>query len=270
MRRLAPLALLPLVVAVGGAAGCGDGAGVTSLEGEVTDLRGQLKRAEGENDKLARRLDDTERKLSGLREDLITAREASMSGAGGPAAAPAEAGAAPGDPAADAPGTSPENPALAAEAKALADLLGTDDGIKVLEGALKTIEKRREEERTARMVQGMVDAFAQKAALTPQQTESLQKIATRSASATRELWSAFRDAGDLTAEQRQSLRTDLLAKGEEIRVRTDDEVKGILDAQQFEMYKQDSERLRGAFRGFGGGPGGMGGGRGGPGGDGGR
>jgi len=271
MHRLAPLAVLSFAAVVGGVAGCGDAADVKSLEGEVTDLRGQLKRAEGENDKLARRLDDTDRKLSGLREDLITSRESTMRASGDPAAAPA-AGAAPGDAGPDATATSPENPALDAEAKALADVLATDDGIQVLEGALKTIEKRRDEERTARMVQGMVDAFAQKAALSPQQAESLQKIASRSAAATRELWSAFRDAGDLTAEQRQSLRTDLLAKGEEIRVRTDDEVKGILDAQQFEIYKQDSERLRGAFRGFGGGPGGggMGGGRGGLGGDGGR
>ena len=154
----------------------------------------------------------------------------------------------------------------------------TDGAGSGLEGALKTIEKRRDEERTARMVQGLVDAFAQKAGLTPQQSESMQTIAMKSATATRELWATFRDAGDMTAEQRNTLRVDLLAKGEEIRVRTDDEVRGVLDARQFEMYKQDSERLRGAFRGLGGaggpsfpgGAGGRGGRGGGDGGDGGR
>lgn len=269
MRLLLPALLLATAVA---ATGCSDDGAVRSLEGEVTDLRGQLKKASGENDKLARRVEETERRLRGMQEDLLAAREAALHGAGKSATvATADAAAGP-DGAAPAPGTSPDNPALAAEAQALADVLSTDDGIKVLEGALKTIERRREEERTARMVQGLVDAFAQKANLTPQQAESLQKVASRSAAATRELWTAFRDAGEMTADQRNALRIDLTAKAEEIRVRTDDEVKGILDAQQFEIYRQDSERLRGAFRGFGGGPGGMGGGRGpgGFGGDGGR
>lgn len=267
--RLVPAAALLLATAVA-VPGCGDDAAVRSLEGEVTDLRGQLKKADVDNDKLARRVEENERRLRGLQEDLLAARDAALHGAG--KSATAVVGDAAGGPDAAAPATSPENPALAAEAQALADVLSTDDGIKVLEGALKTIERRREEERTARMVQGLVDAFAQKANLTPQQAESLQKIASRSAAATRELWTAFRDAGEMNADQRNALRIDLTAKAEEIRVRTDDEVKGILDAQQFEIYRQDSERLRGAFRGFGGGPGGMGGGRGpgGLGGDGGR
>jgi hypothetical protein len=62
----------------------------------------------------------------------------------------------------------------------------------------------------------------------------------------------------MTQEQRQAARTDAMAKIEEINRRTDEEASTILDASQFETYRQDVTRMRGGRGGMGG-PGGDGG-----------
>lgn len=264
MRRNRLAALLLLATAPF-AAGCEDAARVGSLETEVTELRAQLKKSENERDRLARRVDESEKRLAGLQEDLLGFRKSVIDVAGAAAAsAPDSAGdGADGVVAPAGPDASPANPVLTAEAASLARILETDEGVKVLEAALRDIDRRRDDQRTARMIQGLVDAFAQKANLTPTQSEQLAKVLTRGAAARRELWTGMRDAPEMTPEQRVAVRQEILAKSEEIRVRVDDEVKSVLDAQQFETYKQDSERLW--SQGRGGGAGGMGGGMGGAG-----
>jgi outer membrane murein-binding lipoprotein Lpp len=241
-------------------AGCDDGARVDSIEGEVTELRSQVKKLEGERDKLAARLENAERRMGGLQEDLLAVRKSAD--AAGVAAAAAGAKEEPavvaGAPVAAAPGA----PALKGDPKTvqaaqdLANLLASDAGRTVFEGAMRQVEQKREEERGARLATGLVDAFAQRANLSPQQTEQMRKIVGKSISDIGAVWRSMND-GELTPEERATKRQEAFAKTEEIRKTTEDEVKGVLDAQQFEMFQQESARMRG-FMG-GGGPGGRGG-----------
>lgn len=256
-----PSARLLLVVAgsfaVLSAAACSDGAGSPLADKEMADLRAQLRKVEGERDKLASRVDQTERRLAGLQEDLLTVRKAL-------ATAPAADAAAAAAPAADASAAPAAAPATApGAAKDLADILATDDGRKVFESAMRAYEARRDEERSSRMAAGMVDAFAQKANLSPEQKEKLNAIVGRTMSEMQQLFRGMRD-GDVPAAERPARRQETVAKMEEIRSRTDDEVKGILDASQWDLYQQESARMRGFMGGGGGGfgGGGFGGGRG--------
>lgn len=249
------------------AAGCDDSARVQSLEGEVTALDSQVKKLEAEREKLLARLDTAERRMTGLQEDLLAVRRsAEAAGAVASAASEKAAGEVAGAPVAAPPGVpapgSKDDPRTVQAAQELAALLASETGTAVFEGALRRVEQKRDEERGARMVAGMVDAFAQRANLTPQQSEQMRKIVGKTMTDIGSLWRSMGD-GDLTPEERAAKRQETFAKAEEIRKSTEDEVRNVLDAQQFEMFQQESARMRGFL---GGGPGGGFGGRGGMGG----
>jgi uncharacterized membrane protein YgcG len=126
---------------------------------------------------------------------------------------------------------------------------------------MKAYEQKRDEERGNRMASGLIDAFAQRANLSPQQKEQMQKIAQRTMNEIGALWRAMRDQ-DIPPEERAAKRQETVAKMEEIRTRTDEEVKTVLDAAQWDLYQQESARMRGFMGGGmgGGGGGGFGGG----------
>ena len=146
--------------------------------------------------------------------------------------------------------------------KELAEYFATDEGRTVFEAAMKSYEGKREEERSARMVKGMIDAFSQKANLSREQTASMEKIVSKAFTEIGTLFRTMRDS-DMTPEERAVKRTETVAKVEDVRRQTEDEVKGILDATQFELYQQESARMRGFMGGgMGGGLGGFGGQRG--------
>lgn len=263
--RLLPFALVAAFAFA--SAGCDDSAQVGVLEKEVNGLGTQVKKLEGERDKLAGRLETAERRLAGLQEDLLAVRksaEAAAELARGAAKAGA-ASAAPGTGVALAPGATKGDPKTAAAAQELAGLLGTDEGRAVFEATMRQIEQKREDDRASRMATGLVDAFAQKANLSAQQTESMRKIVSKSMAEMGALWRSMRDT-DMTPEERAAKRTENMAKMDEIRKSTDEEVKSVLDGTQYDMYQQETARMRGFMGGPGGGFGGGGGGFGGGGG----
>lgn len=254
-RRLIPVLVLAASAAV--LPGCDAGAGDAGSQAETDALRAQVKKLEGERDRLAGRMEQAERRISGLSTDLAATREEMMKAAQAAgvvaAARPTEAG---------EPAPAAATDARTPSAKALGDLLATEDGRAVFEEAMKAYEARRDAERIDRLGSGIVDGFAQRANLSPQQTESLRKIVGKAMGDVAAVWRGGRD-GEATPEERAAQRQSAFAKMEEIRQRTDDEVKGILDAAQWDQWQQDSARMRG-FLGGGAGPGGgFGGGRGG-------
>lgn len=243
-------------------AGCDDSAQVGVLEKEVTALDGQVKKLEGERDKLSGRLETAERRLAGLQEDLLAVRKAAESAAQAARdAAKAGPGAGAGLGSGVTPGAVKGDPKSIQAAQELAGILATDEGRAVFEASMRQIEQKREDERGARMAAGIVDAFAQKANLSPTQAESMRKIVGKSMTEMGALWRNMRDT-DLTPEERATKRTENMAKMDEIRKTTDEEVKSVLDGAQFDMYQQETARMRG-FMGGGGGMGGPGGGFGG-------
>lgn len=258
-----PFVLAGALFALAAAPGCDDTAGVS--EKQVAELRSQSKRLEDENRALMNRLEAAERKIAGLSEDLAavnrTAIDASTAASAATKANADSTGAATAGSAGIAGGAAAgdAHANLSERDREIAAFLDRDEGRKVLETAIKAIETKRDQERQDRMVNAMVDAFAQKANLTPQQTDSMRKIVGKSMADTRGLWEGMM-RGDMSPEERQTARNDAMAKMQEIQTRTDDEVKSVLDSSQFGMYQQDVERMRNGMRG------GMGGGMGGPGG----
>ena len=61
----------------------------------------------------------------------------------------------------------------------------------------------------------------------------------------RQVWSAFRDLPpDTVPEQRDQLRQQTIAKADELRKQTDEQVKAVLDQTQYEAYQQEQDKLR--------------------------
>lgn len=237
------------------AAGCGDAGQVQGLEHDLADLQAKSKKLEVERDRLASRLDNAERRMAGMQEDLMQVRkDALAAAASAAAAAPAEApktddGSLAGAP----PAVLKLDPQVGAAAKELAEYFATPDGSKVFDIAMKAYEAKQQEERGARMAKGMIDVFAQRANLTPQQAASMEKIVGRSMSQIGDVWRSLRDADGGTPEERAARRTEAVAKTDEIRRQTEEEVKNVLDNTQFDLFQQEANRMRGMM---GGGPGG--------------
>ena len=256
--------VLPFVLAAAASlplAGCDESAEVATLDHQVTELRTQVKKLETERDRLTARVDNTDRRLAGLQSDFLALQKTTKSAAAVTAAASDAAGAEPGGVVAGARLAGPDGK-VPQNADEFSALLETDAGRAAFDSALKQAEQRRDEERQNRMAAGMVDSFSQKANLSPEQTEKMRKIATKAFSEISTLWRSMRDQ-DLTPEQRQSMQADNMAKMAEIRTTSEDEVKSVLDASQWDLYQQETSRMRGFMGGgFGGAGGGGRGGRG--------
>lgn len=268
MHRASRLALLvPVTLAAAlSAASCDDGGGASPKQ--VNDLRAEVARIEEDRRQLASKLDQAERKLAGQAEDLALLHKemAELRGrprnVGGTDASGAATAGGEGPSGTSSGGAAPVDPE---EAKALDAYFASEHGRKTIDAALVAAEQRREEQRWNERINAMLDQFAQKAGLRPDQVESMRKIAGRTSAEIRGIWAGMRNP-DLTADERTAQRQEAMAKMLEIQTRQDEEVKGVLDASQFQMYQEDSARLRGMFGGGGGGGpdrgfGGRGGGR---------
>ena len=146
----------------------------------------------------------------------------------------------------------------------MAGFLTSEQGQEMLDKLVEASERRRRDARTNQWMSRMVEGFAEKAELTPDQTEKVSAIATRSMTAIRDLWMPMRDP-NLTAEQRQELVATNRDKMQEIRDAADQEVKAVLNSAQYLIYEEEMSRFGGGMGGFGG-RGGRDGGRGGRGG----
>ena len=137
--------------------------------------------------------------------------------------------------------------------------LESDDGKKALALAVRTVQEQADQERTARMIEDRLAAFAKDANLTDDQVAKMRDILTRSSKSFRDAFAVFRDGGDMPAAERDQARQQAMAKVGEIRKTMDEESRVVLSQTQFEQYQK---AVAGAMGGFGfrgpGAPGGRG------------
>jgi len=210
----------------------------------MAELTKEVKEARRLNERMSTRIERIEKKMDGFRQDVDRLGREKITAVLDVQNAAEEAGT---DEAASfAAASAMGGPGLAAA-------LNSDEGLAALAKAVQSIEDKRNTDRRQRMVSGMVDRFAQEANLSPAQTEDVNRILGESMKKIGGVWSSFRDAGGLSADERAAMRDDNMAKMEEIRGATNDEMKGVLNADQYSLYEEQAQRMRG---GFGGGRGG--------------
>ncbi len=233
------LGALVLVTSLFAVPACTDGGDGGSSE-TIAALRTEVQEAQRLNEQMAERMERFERKMDGFRQDVAVLGRARVEVTRELATATAEAA------------TEAEAGLAAASAMGgdeLAAALSTEDGRAAVEKAMSAIEAKRSSERRQRMVSGMVDRFAEQANLSPAQVVDMNRIVGDSFSKIGAVWSSMRGATNMSAEERTTLREDNMMKMEEIRTATSEEAKGVLDADQFAIYEEQAQRMRG----FGGG-----------------
>jgi chromosome segregation ATPase len=254
MRKLIPTTLILFGLA---AAGCG-GAELTVVETSVAELKVEVNRLDNENNELRRRLDGAERRLGGLSTDLTTVRNA-LAERGratvGAESAPEGADVATGE------------GALAAASPELKQLLESEEGQKVLGEIVKKQRETQDAERRGRWVGSMVDRFAEEANLNADQTERLKDLHSKMMGDMRDAFTGMRDMGGST-EDRELARAEAMAQVGVVREKLMEDVKLVLDVDQYALYEEQASRFgRGGFGGGsrggsrGGGRGGRGGGQ---------
>jgi hypothetical protein len=231
--------VLPLFVAAA-LAGC-SAEPDPALRKEIDDLKADVQRTQKENDRLTARLASMEHRVNGLSLELP---HGAAPGRASETVAAAEEAPVSESPGAVAPSATPDGPAIRA-------FLATEEGRKTLSDAIQAEREQREREQQKRRVDAMVDRFARDAGLAEDQTKKMKDILGRSASQVREIWSTVREAGEVTAEQREALRQQNTAKMQELNQKTDEEVRNVLSSAQFEVYQQQQDRLRSTIRGGG-------------------
>lgn len=231
--------------------GCDDD-GAPELQSTVDELRKDLLDAKKERERLTAKLDRMERRLAGYAQDIDRLQVQGIAGLERAEVA-GESGEGTGDAAVDA---SVDASVDATAAANIEKLLESEGGRQAMEKAMEAIREKRDNERRQRMVEGMVDRFAEQADLTPDQTERLSQIMGKRFEGMRQIWSALRDGGDVSREERAVMREEAMVKMEELRVELDDEVKSVLNADQYSLYQEQADRMRGWGGGGRGGPGG--------------
>jgi hypothetical protein len=244
-----PMLVLTLAAACVALPACDSGD--ANLRQEVDGLKSDVQKVRQDGEKLGSQVAAQGRRIDGLAADLTTVR--GISAEVKPAAAPDAAAAAAPDAAAPADGPAAAAPPLsAAQIATIRSFLSTDEGKKVLEDAVQAEREARDRERARRLSDSMVERFAKTAALTEDQTKRMKEVMAKQAESLRTMWANVRELGpDAPVEQRDALRQQNLQKTEELRKETDDQVKVILSQTQYEQYKQQQTRLRGATDGTG-------------------
>jgi len=202
----------------------------------MAQLVDEVKQAQQLNKQMATRMDRLERKFDGFRQDIDRLGREKLVEALDIQNAAGEA--------------APDGEAAMAEAAAmgggdLAAALDTEDGRAAVEKAMQAIQQKRDGDRRERMVSGMIDRFAEQANLSPAQTEDMSRILGDSFKQIGDVWSNMRGGGDMSADERATLREDNMARMEEIRVASDDKVKAVLNVDQYSIYEEQAQRLRG-------------------------
>jgi hypothetical protein len=256
MKSALPLAFATAVLAtVLAACSAGD---ADSVKKDVDELRTDLQRTQKENEKLRAQVASAEGRINGLAEDLARVRQLSVDVKAAPAqqaqgdATDAQAAAA-APPAAG--GMSPGAAALLAtpEGVAIKSFLATEDGKKLLEAAIQSDRDARAREQAKRQVDSMVDRFAKQANLTDDQVKRMKDVLEKQTDATRDVWASLQISPDATQAERDARRQQGLAKTDELRKATDDQLRTVLSATQFETYQQEQAQLSQRVRGAGGG-----------------
>lgn len=245
-----PIRALGLAAALAALSAC-DSGGDADLRKDVDGLKADVQRMQQADEKRDAAVAAQGRRLDGLASDVTTSRgiaadvKAAVPHEAAAAAAP-DAGA-PAD--ATAAAAAPLSPTQIATIRSF---LSTDEGKKVLEEAVQSEREARDRERARRLSDSMVERFAKSATLTDDQTKRMKDVMSKQAEALRTMWSNVRELPpDAPSEQREALRQQNLEKTEQLRKDTDDQVKTILSQTQYEQYRQQQTRLRGATDGTG-------------------
>jgi hypothetical protein len=245
-----PIHALPLLAALAALCAC-DAGGDADLRKEVDGLRSDVQKVRQDNDKLVSQVSAQSRRIEGLATDLTTVRgfSADVKAA---SASPSEAAAAPDAAAADAASGPAAQPLSATQIATIRSFLSTEEGKKVLEDAVQAEREARERERARRLSDSTVERFAKTASLTEDQAKRMKEVMGKNAESLRTLWTNVRELPpDAPSEQRDALRQQNLERTEQLRKEADDQVKAILSQTQYEQYKQQQQRLRGAMDGTG-------------------
>ncbi len=246
--------VLPLLLAAPLAA-C-SGQSDEALRQQTDELQSDVRRLGKDNDKLREQLSAAQRRIEGLEKDVAHIRELTVSVQQAPAPESKPSAAADGKSGAPGDAAGATGP-IATQIKAA---LATDEGRKIVADALTAVQEQQRLEQQQRMVDAMVDRFAKTANLTDDQTKKMKEIMGNQAAALRDARASMRDLPpDATQDQRDQARQQMVAKVDDVRKQTDDQVKAVLSQTQYEQYQQEQDRIRTGMRGFG--PGGFGGGQ---------
>jgi len=133
-----------------------------------------------------------------------------------------------------------EHPAaMPPTADAIRAFFESDEGRRVLDGALRAEKERRDREFGAKMVDGMVARLQREADLTEDQRKRMREVLGRSGYDTYVAWSALEDVpADAPREDKDRLRREAAAKAAEIAQHADDEIRVILSQTQYETYRR--------------------------------
>jgi hypothetical protein len=244
-----PLALTFVALA---ACSAGD---ADAVKKDMDELRTDLQRTQKENEKLKAQVTTAESRINGLAEDLARVRQLSVDVKAAPApqaegdatdaSTPSSTTTSPGV------ATTPGAAALLAtpEGVAIKTFLSTEEGKKVLEAAIQSESDARAREQAKRQADSLVDRFAKIAGLTDDQTKRMKDLMEKQADATRDAWASLQISPDATQEERDARRQQGLAKTDELRKSTDDQLRTILSTTQFETYQQEQDKLRQRMRG---------------------
>jgi hypothetical protein len=254
MKPAFPLASMLVVLA---ACSAGD---ADAVKKDMDELRADVQRTQKENEKLKSQLATAENRINGLAQDLARVRQISAdvqaapaptdsvaATDGGGAGPPPSGGASSG---ASAPGSS--TVLSTPEGVAIRSFLATEDGKKLLEAAIQSDRDARAREQSKRQVDSMVDRFAKQAGLTDDQTKRMKDLMEKQADATRDVWASLQISPDATQAERDARRQQGIAKTDELRKSTDDQLRTILSTTQFETYQQEQDKLTQRVRGVGG------------------
>ena len=245
MKSLLSLSLVTLSLAACLAAtGCGV-AGSGASQDTIDALTTQVAQLEKQNAGWETRMKKMERQLTGTGGDIASIRnrlkDLPMAAAAGAVAA------------ADAGEDDAVTAALPAETREFAKYLESESGKKALADAVTEANNRQSRERWNRMADGMVDRFAEQANLSEDQSKRMKDLTGTMMSKIGDAWGAMRNS-NLSTEERAEVRASAMAQMGELREQLNEDVKLILDADQYSMYEEQAGRMM---------RGGMGGGRGG-------
>ncbi len=238
--KLFPL-VLAAALAVPALAACS--AGDTGSGDDIAALKSAITELERTNERQTAKIEKLERRVSGNGEDIDRLAAAALQPG---RITPAVADAGDGE---DNAGMANAETVLAEGGAALAKLLETDKGQELVGKAMEAADERRRSARMQDWATSMVDRFAERAELTPDQRTKMLDISTRSMTKIRDVWSSMRDARNMSPEERADLMTDNRAKMEGIREDANEEAKGVLNSAQYLIYEEEVANMS---RGFGG------------------
>jgi hypothetical protein len=219
---LTMLAVLGLAVTA-----CSDGV-ETATADDVRALRTEVSTLED-------RLDRTEKELSSLKRRTPSNRDRVRSAPPQPAPETVAT--------AEPAGADDDAPTVTSDQ--FRDFLSTDNGQKVFAAAIRDYQQQQGEARRGRVIAALVEPFAKKQYLSPDQTERMTSVLEKATQQISDAWASMRD---VPPEKRGEQVAANIQRTQEIRAGAAQEIGGFLSSQQFEAYEEDASQFFGMPR----------------------